>query len=153
LGLLASELATSVADAAVPDWIEKVGAARIVQAFSAHAPGDGEALMLASEPVGETDHMLAVFISNRLGGIAKHLSLTKLFDPSDPASHRDAGNGRPLRFRVVDHVLACQRVRTAIDLSDEASMGCVGPEFADHRALAIARITSPQLGLTSYRPC
>jgi hypothetical protein len=152
LGLLASELAASLDDVAVPDWIEEVGAATIVQAFATCAPGDGEALMLASEPVGETDHMVAVFISDRLGGIAKHLSLTKLFDPSDPASQPGPAKGRPMDFRLVDRVLASQRVRTAIELSDDAPIRAVGPEFADHRALAIARITPAPLGPASYRP-
>lgn len=152
LGLLAAELAASLVDVAAPDWIEEVGGARIVQAFSTYTPGDGEALLLASEPVGETDHMVAVFISDRLGGVAKHLSLTKLFDPSDPSSHPEAWTGRPLDFRLVDRVLACQRVRTAIGRSDDAPISCVGPEFADHRALALARITPLPLRRVNPRP-
>lgn len=141
LGLLAAERAASIPEVPVPDWVTQVGTASIVRAFSTYSPGDGEALMLASRTVGGTDHMVAVFIADRLGGIAKHLWLTRLFDPSDPSAQADLQIAKPLDFRPVDHALACQRVRIAIDRSDAAPIGWVGPDFADHRALSIARIT------------
>ena len=113
------------------DWVEQVGTARIVRALSSASARAGEALLLEAEPVAGTAHMLAVFIDDQLGGIAKHLALTRRIDPNVEA--------REMRFREVDAVLACGRVRKAIDRTDREPYAQVGAGFAYYRALAIAR--------------
>jgi hypothetical protein len=134
LGLRAGRLASSLPAESGSDWSEEVGVARILRAHSCTSPGDGEALFLEAEPVGGRPHMLAAFIDDRLGGIAKHLQLIKKVDPSveGPAS---LGS----KVTEVDTVLACERVRKAIALVDLDPHPPVGHRFASHRALALAR--------------
>ena len=76
LGVVAGALAAALPKPRMPDWIANVGNATIVRAFSADWPGDGEAVLLQADRVGEDAHMVAAFISEEFGGIAKHLSLT-----------------------------------------------------------------------------
>jgi hypothetical protein len=141
LGLLAGEHATSLMSARIPNWVAQVGTARIVKAYGTPSPGPEEGLLLVPDQPAEP-HMVAVFITER--GIAKHLSLTQLFDPTDPPAVPNEPNlATTLKFRPVDHHLACRRVRAAIERSDDAFHRQLGPEFADHRAITIARITPP----------
>jgi hypothetical protein len=138
LGLVAGEMATALAHAPIPDWVAQVGTARIVKAFATPGSGLEEALLLVPDHTAEP-HMVAVFITER--GIAKHLSLTTLFDPNDPpvpAGEPELPIAR--RFRPVVPNLACLRVRAAIERSNDALSRELGPEFADNRALAIARL-------------
>ena len=139
LGRTASRLAQTI-DASIPSWIAEVGAASVVRAFTNHSPGDGEGFFLESEPVHGTAHMLAVFVDSRLGGIAKHLGVTRILGESDFAGEVGTAGGDPLRFTPVDPHLACMRVREAIELTDAAPGAVIGEGFADHRALAIARV-------------
>jgi hypothetical protein len=143
LGRLAGELAATLTDAATPDWIDAVGEARIVRAFAHSAPGDGEALLLESEPVGDVAHMLAVFIRDQLGGIATVLHLTRPIDPHDASVALNDPTGKEgIRLTPVDPVLACRRVLVAIDRTDDARANLIDDEdYASHRAIAIARPT------------
>src|SRR5205823_325863 len=68
LGGFAGELAASLSDVALPDWIEQVGSAAIVRALADCSPGDGEALLLETNRVGDGAHTLAVFVADSLGG-------------------------------------------------------------------------------------
>lgn len=152
LGSLARELADSLDDATTPDWIAQVGTATIVRAFSDRARGDGEALLLEADGVGESAHMVAVFIDAKLGGMAKHLSLTRPLDPLNLAGESiDDGS---LMFKKVDPVLACRRVRAAIKRTDDGLGMLADDGFAYYRALAIARTTHhvARLPLTPRRP-
>jgi hypothetical protein len=139
LGRVASGLAGTI-DAQIPPWITEVGAASIVRAFADRSPGDGEAFLLESEPVQGTAHMLAVFVDSRLGGIAKHLGLTRVLDQPDFEREAWIARGRTSGFRPVDPDLACLRVREAIEFTDAAPDSAVGESFAAHRALTIARV-------------
>jgi hypothetical protein len=139
LGSLARELADALTHATTPDWVGQVGTATIVRAFSDRVRGDGEALFLETDRVGESAHMVAVFIDARLGGMAKHLSLTRPFDPLNlPGESVDGGS---FRFKEVNPALACKRVRVAIKRTDEGLSMLASERFAYYRALAIARIT------------
>jgi hypothetical protein len=141
LGQLAGELATSLNRAPIPDWVAEVGTAKVVKAFAYSAPGDGEALLLDTDRDGDAAHMLAVFIREQLGGIATVLRLIRRIDPRD-AAITDAGDGEGLRLEQVDPVLACLRVHVAIERSDEAPAALIDDEeYADDRAIAIARVT------------
>jgi hypothetical protein len=144
LGRFAGELAASLGDAAMPDWIEQVGSSTIVGASAERSPGDGEALLLEPEVVGDGAHMLAVFIADRRGGAASVLALTRKLGPAEAASWAGAGAPRGLRLRPVDAALACQRAREAIERTDDVLGAWIDENFADNRALAIARITAPQ---------
>jgi hypothetical protein len=146
LGSLARDLAASLEEVATPDWIAQVGTATVVRAFAQHSPGDGEALLLETDNVGESAHMVAAFINDRLDGIATTLTLTRPVDPSTPEFGEDgSASGGGLRFRAVDPVLACRRVRAAIGRTERALGAPVGDDFVEHRALAIARTTRPGL--------
>jgi hypothetical protein len=141
LGELASELASSLKDASIPDWVAEVGTAKIVRAFAHSKPGDGEALLLDTDRDGEAAHMLAVFIRQQLGGIATVLRLIRRVDPSEAAIIGD-GDGEGLQLKPVDPVLACLRVHVAIERSDEAPPALFDDEdYANDRAIAIARVT------------
>jgi hypothetical protein len=136
LGALAREMAASLADAPIPEWVELVGTATIVKAFATGAPGDGEALLLEVEQLGDMPHMVAVFIAEYCGGIAKQLALMRLIDPTD----RFTAPSEAYNFKPVDHVLACRRVELALIRSEHADPALLGTIFADHRAIAIARV-------------
>jgi hypothetical protein len=141
LGLLAGEMASALTDTTTPEWVAQVGSARIVEAFATPGSGLEEALLIVPDRTTEP-HMVAVFITER--GIAKHLSVTRLFDPRHPPAPPDEPDlPRALAFRPVDHILASRRVRLAIERSDDAVSRQLGPEFADNRALAVARTTPP----------
>ena len=140
LGRLALGLADRLASVSVPDWVGDVGKVGIVRAFSGRSPGDGEALLLETDRTAYYPHMVAVFIADRLGGMAKHLALTRLIDPASP-EFADDDVDCPQGFRLVDPVLACRRVRLAIERTDADPSPPVGDTFADCRALAIARTT------------
>ena len=133
----------------IPDWMPQVGNAKIVRAFASHSPGDGEALLLEAERAGEDSHMVAAFISELLGGIAKHLGLIRAIDPSDPANCDPGGDaaGSARQFRQVDAILACRRVRVAIERTDATMAAPVGEGFSEHRALVLARVMSSPITL------
>jgi hypothetical protein len=141
LGELAGELAASLKDASIPDWVAEVGTAKIVRAFAHSEPGDGEALLLDTDRAGEAAHMLAVFIREQLGGIATVLRLIRRVDPKNAVISGE-GDLDGLRLEAVDPVLACLRVLVAIERSDEAPPALIDDEeYADDRAIAIARVT------------
>ncbi len=149
LGLAARVRAASLPADPIPDWMPQVGNAKIVRAFASHSPGDGEAVLLEAERPGEDPHMVAAFISELFGGFAKHLGLIRAIDPSDPAICDPGGDaaGSACQFRQVDAILACRRVRVAIERTD-ATMGApVGEGFSEHRALVLARVTPPPITL------
>jgi hypothetical protein len=139
LGRAASRLAGTI-DAHIPPWIAEVGAASVVRAFADRSPGEGEAFLIESEPVQGTAHMLAVFVDSRLGGIARHLGLTRVLDQPDFERQAGTASGRTLGFRPVDPDLACFRVREGIEFTDAAPDSAIGESFAAHRALTIARV-------------
>lgn len=140
LDRLASALADSLPDVSVPGWIDEVGRAEIVRVLADHSPGDGEALFLEADPAARHPHMIAMFIADRLGGMAKHLALTRVID-TDPPEGGDEEHDFRSGLRSVDPVLACRRVGLAIELTDADPEAAVGETFADCRALAIARTT------------
>ncbi|MGZ6617303.1 MAG: hypothetical protein ACXVFQ_23130 [Solirubrobacteraceae bacterium] len=88
--------------------------------------------------------MIAAFISGELGGIAKHLSLLRVIDPLG----EDAPHDSCMRFREVDPILAANRVRVAIERSDNDLDAPVGEAFSPNRAITIARITPRPNALT-----
>ena len=78
--------------------------------------------------------MVAAFISGELGGIAKHLSVLRVIDPLGDVA---LGEAR-LRFREVEPVLAADRVRVAIertdnDLARAGRRGVLSPPRDRHR--------------------
>ena len=138
LGIVAGVLAGAIPRARVPPWMARVGEpTAITRAFSASGPGDEEAVLLQTDRTGAEAHMIAAFISGELGGIAKHLGLLRVIDPLD----EDAPDASGLRFREVDPVLAANRVRVAIERTDNDLAAPVGEEFSANRAIAIARLT------------
>ena len=143
VGSLASRLAATLHDAAIPGWVAHVGTATIARAFAHRERGDGEALLLQTEPVGEIAHMLGVYISEPLGGIATALNVMRAIDPLDPEV---AGDGVLERFpfRPVDPVRASGRALGAIERTESTLGGRVDESFPSVRALAIARLTPPQ---------
>jgi hypothetical protein len=94
--------------------------------------------LLETDRTAYYPHMVAAFIADRLGGVAKHLALTRLIDPACPEFADDEVDCQH-RFRLVDPVLACRRVRLAIERPDADPSLPVSDTFADCRALAIAR--------------
>jgi hypothetical protein len=135
----------------MPAWMSEVGEARVTRAFSAYSSGDGEAISLQVDGDGHDAHMVAAVVSEQLGGIAKQLMLMRVIDPLDPrttASDGD-GDGAGLQFREVDPILACRRVRIAVDRTDKQPHPFVGDEFSDNRARGIARMTPPPIALVS----
>jgi hypothetical protein len=145
----AAQLARGI-DAPLPDWLQEMGTATIVRAFSARSPGDGEALLLEASPVQDTPHMVAVFLDERRSGVVKHLHLTRVIDLDDPGSYSGAGE-QSLGFRAVDPALACRRVRESIALTDAARGSVAGEGVIEHRALALARIDP--IGGLAVRAC
>jgi hypothetical protein len=139
LGRLAIRLAATLDDP-IPGWIGEVGSAPIVHALSEHSPGDGEAFLLQARPLQGAGHMLAVFVDARLDGIAKHLALTRVVDPTDLTLQPGSAEVGSPRFRPVDPTVACRRVRRAIEVTDATRDPKVGDGYARYRALAIARV-------------
>jgi hypothetical protein len=113
-----------------------------VRAFAERVPRDGEGLVLESDVAGDGAHMLAVFIADRLGGAASALALTRKLDLAG-ASSWGAGSGASnrLRLRPVYPVPARRRALEAIELTDDLPPAWIDENFADNRALAIARLT------------
>lgn len=146
LGCLALKLAAGMEEP-IPNWVSEVGTAAVVRAFSAESPGDGETLLLEAEPGQGTAHMLVVFIDARLGGIAKHLGLTRVIDPMNSDDHQPgAAEARAMRLGAIAPGVACQRVRQAIEITDSRRCPAVGESFAPLRALALARVCPGWLG-------
>ena len=145
LGVVAGVLAGAIPKARVPPWMARVGEpTTITRAFSACGPGDERAVLLRTDRTGADAHMIAAFISGELGGIAKHLSLLRVIDPLG----EDAPHDACFRFREVDPVLAANRVRVAIERSDNDLDAPVGEGFSPNRAITIARITPRPNALT-----
>ena len=139
VGDCARRLAAALGGAS-PGWLEEMGTAKIERAFSDHRATDGEAILLEAVPPSERDsHMLAVFITGQMGGIAKHLDLLRAIDPTREAGVATGG----LRFLEVDPELACQRARAAIARADAAADLDAGDKFVYYRALALARVQPP----------
>jgi hypothetical protein len=136
LGVVAGELAAALPAARMPAWLAHVGEARVTRAFSAYSSGDGEAVFLRVDGDGHDGHMVAAFISEQLGGIAKHLLLSRIIDRLGSDSDSDS----ELQLREIDPILACRRVRIAIDRTDKQAHPPVGEEYSEHRALALARV-------------
>jgi hypothetical protein len=150
LGLVAGVLADAIPKARVPPWMARVGEpTTITRAFSAAGAGEEEAVLLQTDRTGVDAHMVAAFISGELGGIAKHLSVLRVIDPLRDESLEDARS----RFSEVDPVLAADRVRVAIERTDNDFAAPVGVEFSAHRAVAIARITPRPNALTRRLAC
>ena len=143
LGVVAGAMAGALPATRMPVWMSQVGDARVTRAFSAYSPGDGEAIFLQVDDNRDEAHMVAAFISERRGGIAKQLGVIRVIDLLDPQTPGSDGadDGLRLQFREVDPILACRRVRIAVDRTDKHAHPPVGEEFSEHRALAIARVT------------
>ena len=138
LGIVAGVLADVIPRARVPPWMARVGEpTTITRAFSASGPGEEEAVLLETDRTGVDAHMVAAFISGELGGIAKHLGVLQVIDPLG----EDALGESRFRFREVEPVLAVNRVRVAIERTDDDLAAPVGAEFSAYRAITIARIT------------
>ena len=144
LGVVARVLADAVPKARLPRWMPEVGDAPIVRAFSADRPGDGEAVLLQADRGRGDAHMIAAWIDEPLGRIAKWVQLLRVVDPNDPEI---AGEDR-LHFREVDPTLTTRRLAAAIERTDAALPPLVGDEFSSCRALAIARVTPQPAKLT-----
>jgi hypothetical protein len=137
LGVVAGVLADSIEKARSPRWMPEVGNAPITRAFSADATGDGEGVLLETDDGRNDAHMIAAFVSERLGGIVRWFRLLRVVDPLDPA----VTGGQELHFTEVDPTLACRRLRAAIERTDAERAPAVDAEHSMHRALAIARCT------------
>ncbi len=119
----------------VPELVSSVGTTRIVRAFSDARPDMGEALFLDAEPTADVPHMIGVFIDAAYGGAAKRFHLVR---PTEPPTASDPDSG--LDFKPVDSVLACQRVRAAIELTDRLFDWPITEEFVRYRGLVLARV-------------
>lgn len=153
LGVVAGALAGAVPKPRLPRWMPDVGRATITRAYSATAPEE-EAVILRAERGRGDDHMIAAFLSDRLGGIAKQLGLLRPLDPLDPSIAAIGGRAESgLHFREVDPVLASGRVEAAIARTDEELAPPVGDDYWAHRALALARVSPTRSGVvTPYVP-
>jgi hypothetical protein len=123
----------------LPPWVEVVGTARLLRAFSASRRGDGKVIMFESDGAGPLGHMLAVYIDARHRGIAKQLRLLRPVDPLDPGN-QFAGKSASLTFRAADLSAMCEKTREAIIRTDAAVHPPVDNSFSDYRALALARL-------------
>ncbi len=130
---------------APPQWAAEIGRSRVIAASVQRSPGAGEAILLEVRGAGMVDHAVAVFIDERLGGIAKHLGLVQ------PEAQRPADLAR-LSTRSTDPRAACARVREAIVRTDAQPGAPVGERFAELRAIAVARVRSVASGAADT-PC
>ncbi len=138
LGIVAGVLVGAIPRARVAPWMGQVGEpATITRAFSASGPEEEEAVLLQTDRTGVDAHMVAAFISGELGGIVKHLNVLRVVDPTVDDTLGDARS----RFREVDPLLAADRVRVAIERTDDDLAASRGVEVSAHRAIALARIT------------
>ena len=116
LGVVAGVLAGAIPKARVPPWMARVGEpTTITRAFSASGPGEEEAVLLETDRTGVDAHMIAAFIAGDLGGIVKHLNVLRVIDPT----RDDALGDSRSRFQEVDPTLAANRVRVAIERTDD----------------------------------
>lgn len=134
----AGQLARGLPRVGVPDWIEQVGTAEVTRAFSASSPGEGEAILLEA-CTGARGNTTAVFIDGRLGGIVKHIGL---LEPVDAVTEGHVGPRSRIAWAPADPVLACRRVRLAIDATDSMPHPPVADTYAELRAIAAARAGS-----------
>jgi len=132
LGRRARELADELSWP-VPPLVQEVGTARLVRAFVASSPGDGEAILFRSDGVGRCGHTLAVYIDERHRRIAKHVTLIRpdtLERTTDPR----------LKFQTRDLATTCRKVARAIKRTDAAAKPPVNESFSRYRAIALARL-------------
>ena len=117
----------------VPPLVQEVGTARLVRAFVASSPRDGEAILFRSDGVGPCGHTLAVYIDERYRGIAKHVALLRP-ELAETTDHR-------LKFRHADLATTCRKVARAITQTDTAPDPPVDESFSRYRAIALARLS------------
>jgi hypothetical protein len=135
LGTLAAGLAERSSEG-LAHWTREIGRSQVVAATGEASPGDGIALLLEVRGVGMVDHAIAVFISERDGGCAKHLGL--LYDRGRWPGDVDAAfAGTP--WDVAD---ACERVLAAIAVTDAWLEAPLGDGFPQLRTLVLARAVS-----------
>jgi hypothetical protein len=139
LGELARMRAAQVGAFALPPWLADVGRAPVVAARSSEVRGEAAAVFL--HVGGVPPHTISAFIDLSRGAIAKHLWLSGDVDLDWPGPWADRGPS--LRLRPVDLMLACERVRTAIERTDMVARVPVGKDYASVRALVLSRVTPP----------
>lgn len=133
LGPTARELADGLGWWVSPR-VSAVGTARLVEALVASSPGDGEAILFRSDGTGSRGHMLAVYIDERLGRIAKHVALLR------PDALDQMTEDGPKLHRA-DLATTCRNVAQAIKRTDAAANPPVNKSFSRYRAIALARFT------------
>lgn len=139
LGLRARQLADQL-NWPVPPRVDRVGTARLAQAFHTCSPGDGEVVMFRPDGSGPQAHMLAVYIDARHGCLAKHVALLRYFDPLRPDTLRGTGC-QLLKFRPADLGAMCLKAGEAIGRTDAAIDPPVDESFSRYRAIALARLS------------
>jgi hypothetical protein len=141
LGALCRDLEANLDDVETPAWADGIGTAELTRAATSRSPGDGEVLVFDVQRPGDEPHTLVVYIDELNGGIAKHLRLLRGFDEVagllQPSPSR---LGSSMSFEFVDLTWACDQAQTAIELTDGEEDPPLAEFYADHRAIALARL-------------
>jgi hypothetical protein len=87
--------------------------------------------MFRTDGVGPRGHMLAVYIDERHGRIAKHVALLRPDGLTEMSE---------LKFSPADLATSCRNVARAIKRTDVAVNPPVDESFSQYRAIALARL-------------
>jgi hypothetical protein len=127
--------------AELPEWITNVAEAKLIRAASVCRPCDGEVIFIEVDQAAVGPHTLAVYVDDRLGGMAKHLALIQPLDSLDPTELKFIDDrGRAAKLAPAELVFACNRVRDAITQTDRTLEIPMPEEYANLRALALTRV-------------
>jgi hypothetical protein len=137
VGMHATSWAKQIEDPTVPEWVAKVGTAVVTRALVAHSPCESEVVFVEAEQPSFGLHTILVYIDNQWGGVAKHIALLQPVDSISTKFEAElTGSGGLI---PVKPELACRRILHAIWLTDDRPGVAIGDDYADLRAIALAR--------------
>lgn len=147
LGVICADLAGELA-APVPDWIDQVGQAKVVQAAWHRRPSEGEVILLGLDRLGKPCHSIVVFIDEWQDGLAKKLAVMRPFEDALRSFNPPEPRSTPLVLQPTEPSFVCRRIESAMRLTDESPFPRLGDQYPGGRALALAavrQITQPRV--------
>lgn len=133
----AASWAAEIEDVPIPDWFAKVGKANVIRSFVVYSPCEAEAIFIEADQPSFGLHSICVYVDNRWKGSAKHIELIQELDST--AANIAAGISGAGGVIPVEPELACQRILWGIWETDSWPGFDVGENYADLRALTLAR--------------
>lgn len=146
----AASWAAELEDEPAPDWFAKVGEANVIRSCVIYSPCEAEVIFIEADQPSFGLHSICVYVDNRWKGSAKHIELVKDLDSIAADIAAESPVARDLI--TVEPELACERIRWAIWETDGWPGIDVGQNYADLRALALARAAAGPARRRRQRP-